>query len=97
MNPSTLFSLCTKFSCLLALGACSSKIMDTEAATVPQTLYSLKTHDNRPAGVFLKKDKPTMIKFWASWCHLCLSELGQTEKWAQDEKFGSANLITVES
>ena len=26
-----------------------------------------------------------------------LSELGQTEKWAQDTKFGSANLITVAS
>ena len=35
MNPRTLFSLCTKFGCLLALGACSSKMMDTEAATVP--------------------------------------------------------------
>ena len=97
MNPRTLFSLCTKFGCLLALGACSSKIMDTEAATVPQALSSLKTPDNRPASVFLKKDKPTLIKFWASWCPLCLSELGQTEKWAQDAKFGSANLITVAS
>ena len=28
---------------------------------------------------------------------MCLSELGQTEKWAQDTKFGSANLITVAS
>ena len=97
MNPRTLFSLCTKFGCLLALGACSSKIMDTEAATVPQALSSLKTPDNRPASVFLKKDKPTLIKFWASWCPLCLSELGQTEKWAQDAKFSSANLITVAS
>ena len=97
MNPRTLFSLCTKFGCLLALGACSSKMMDTEAATVPQALSSLKTPDNRPASVFLKKDKPTLIKFWASWCPLCLSELGQTEKWAQDTKFGSANLITVAS
>ncbi|MCC9396368.1 hypothetical protein LN384_28820, partial [Enterobacter hormaechei subsp. steigerwaltii] len=26
-----------------------------------------------------------------------MSELGQTEKWAQDAKFGSANLITVAS
>ena len=97
MNPRTLFSLCTKFGCLLALGACSSKMMDTEAATLPQALSSLKTPDNRPASVFLKKDKPTLIKFWASWCPLCLSELGQTEKWAQDAKFGSANLITVAS
>ena len=97
MNPRTLFSLCTKFGCLLVLGACSSKMMDTEAATVPQALSSLKTPDNRPATIYLQKDKPTLIKFWASWCPLCLSELGQTEKWAQDTKFGSANLITVAS
>ena len=97
MNPRTLFSLCTKFGCLLVLGACSSKMMDTEAATVPQALSSLKTPDNRPATIYLQKDKPTLIKFWASWCPLCLSELGQTEKWAQDTKFGSANLITVVS
>lgn len=58
MKPRTFFSLCTKFGCLLALGACSSKIMDTEAATVPQALSSLKTPDNRPASVFLKKTNP---------------------------------------
>ena len=57
MNPRTLFSLCTKFGCLLALDACSSKMMDTEAATIPQALSSLKTPDNRPASVFLKKEQ----------------------------------------
>ena len=97
MKPRTFFSLCAKFGCLFALGACSPKIADAEAATVPHTLSTLKTADNRPADVYLKKDKPTLIKFWASWCPLCLSELGQTEKWAQDAKFGSANLITVAS
>ena len=97
MKPRTFFSLCAKFGCLFALGACSPKIADAEAATVPHTLSTLKTADNRPADVYLKKDKPTLIKFWASWCPLCLSELGQTEKWVQDAKFGSANLITVAS
>lgn len=97
MKPRTFFSLCAKFGCLFALGACSPKIADAEAATVPHTLSTLKTADNRPASVYLKKDKPTLIKFWASWCPLCLSELGQTEKWAQDKRFSSANLITVAS
>ncbi|EGC52059.1 peptide methionine sulfoxide reductase msrA/msrB domain protein, partial [Neisseria meningitidis OX99.30304] len=97
MKHRTFFSLCAKFGCLLALGACSPKIVDAGAATVPHTLSTLKTADNRPASVYLKKDKPTLIKFWASWCPLCLSELGQTEKWAQDAKFSSANLITVAS
>ena len=93
MKPRTFFSLCAKFGCLFALGACSPKIADAEAATVPHTLSTLKTADNRPASVYLKKDKPTLIKFWASWCPLCLSELGQTKKWAQDKRFSSANLI----
>lgn len=97
MKHRTFFSLCAKFGCLLALGACSPKIVDAGAATVPHTLSTLKTADNRPASVYLKKDKPTLIKFWASWCPLCLSELGQAEKWAQDAKFSSANLITVAS
>ena len=68
-----------------------------EAAPMPKMLSELKTPQGRPAGVYLKKDKPTLIKFWASWCPLCLSELGQTEKWAQDKRFSSANLITVAS
>ena len=41
--------------------------------------------------------RPTLIKFWASWCPLCLSELEQTESWAQDKRFASANLITIAS
>ena len=97
MNPRTLFSLCTKFGCLLALDACSSKMMDTESRNHTAGIVLVENPDNRPASVFLKKNKPTLIKFWASWCPLCLSELGQTEKWTQDAKFGSANLITVAS
>ena len=49
MKPRTFFSLCAKFGCLFALGACSPKIADAEAATVPHTLSTLKTADNRPA------------------------------------------------
>ena len=68
-----------------------------QAAPVPQMLSRLKDSHGQPAASLLVKNKPTLIKFWASWCPLCLSELGQTEKWAQDKRFGSANLITVAS
>ena len=68
-----------------------------QAAPVPQMLSRLKDSHGRPAASLLVKNKPTLIKFWASWCPLCLSELGQTEKWAQDKRFSSANLITVAS
>ena len=68
-----------------------------EAAPVPQMLSQLKDSHGQPAPRLLAKNKPTLIKFWASWCPLCLSELGHTEKWTQDQRFQAANLITVAS
>ena len=67
------------------------------AAPVPQVLQKLQDTRGKPAGNYLKKDKPTLIKFWASWCPLCLSELSHTEAWAKDSRFQTANLITVAS
>ncbi|WP_165006812.1 bifunctional peptide-methionine (S)-S-oxide reductase MsrA/peptide-methionine (R)-S-oxide reductase MsrB [Neisseria yangbaofengii] len=68
-----------------------------EAAPVPQMLEKLQTPQHVPAKNYLKADKPTLIKFWASWCPLCLSELQHTEQWAKDPRFQTANLITVAS
>ncbi len=45
----------------------------------------------------LDKSKPTLVKLWASWCPLCLSELAQTEQWVSDADFAAANLLTVTS
>lgn len=41
--------------------------------------------------------KPTLVKLWASWCPLCLSELGQTEAWLSDPDLAGVNLLTVAS
>ncbi len=67
------------------------------AAPVPAALQQLHDTQGKPAGRHLAKGKPTLIKFWASWCPLCLSELAHTEQWAQDKRFQTANLITVAS
>ena len=45
----------------------------------------------------LDTSKPTLIKLWASWCPLCLSELGQTEDWVSDPDLAGVNLLTVAS
>lgn len=45
----------------------------------------------------LDPNKPTLLKLWASWCPLCLSELAQTQEWATDKDFAAANLLTVVS
>lgn len=67
------------------------------AAPLMQTVQKLHDTQGRPASVYLQKDKPTLIKFWASWCPLCLSELAHTESWAKDRRFQTANLLTVVS
>ena len=41
--------------------------------------------------------KPTLIKFWASWCPLCLGTLAETEEWRTDAKFADLNVVTVAS
>ena len=80
---------------LLTLGLPSFK--SAQAETVAAQIGKLHGADNRPAAERLHGGKPTLVKFWASWCPLCLSELGRTEQWAQDKRFQSANLITIAS
>ena len=60
------------------------------------THYS-KSPPTRSTPKCLKPQRPTLIKFWASWCPLCLAELQQTEQWASDSRFQKANLITIAS
>lgn len=45
----------------------------------------------------LQAKRPTLVKFWASWCPLCLSELQETQAWRQDARFAEINLVTVAS
>ena len=66
-----------------------------------QRLVSLHTPDGRPVQALLKPGRPTLVKFWASWCPLCLSELQTTAEWQQSAEFSGenarANLIAVAS
>ena len=66
-----------------------------------QRLVSLHTPDGRSVQTLLKPGRPTLVKFWASWCPLCLSELQTTAEWQQSAEFSvgnaRANLIAVAS
>lgn len=53
--------------------------------------------ENLNASNILSHSKPTLIKFWASWCPQCLSTLGESENWRTDRKFNDLNLVTVAS
>ena len=68
-----------------------------EASPTAVALNKLQDVQGKPATTYLKAGKPTLVKFWASWCPLCLSELQQTQAWVKDSRFQKANLVTVAS
>ena len=45
----------------------------------------------------IDSNKPTLVKFWASWCPLCLSTLEETQSWRSDAKFADLNVVTLAS
>nr|WP_208118829.1 bifunctional peptide-methionine (S)-S-oxide reductase MsrA/peptide-methionine (R)-S-oxide reductase MsrB [Spirabiliibacterium falconis] len=59
----------------------------------PQTVDFIDL-DGRAATLF-SSDKPTFVKFWASWCPQCLSELEETEQMRQDKRLAGVNITTV--
>lgn len=69
----------------------------SQRTTLPMNIHTLQTTDGHPASDFLNPTKPTLVKFWASWCPLCLSELAETEQWRTDADFAHANILTIAS
>ncbi|NLY65149.1 MAG: bifunctional peptide-methionine (S)-S-oxide reductase MsrA/peptide-methionine (R)-S-oxide reductase MsrB [Alcaligenaceae bacterium] len=62
-----------------------------------QQLLSLQDSEGNMAAKWVQKGQPTLVKLWASWCPLCLSELESTQAWVTDPRFANANLLTVVS
>ena len=44
-----------------------------------------------------KSSQATLVKFWASWCPLCLSTLDETQQWRTDPDFAQVNIVSVAS
>lgn len=69
----------------------------------PQSLSFLQelSHRSTPTAqtgaALIQKNKPSLLKFWASWCPLCLSELAHTAEWQQSSDFAGVNLLTIAS
>ena len=64
---------------------------------LPQRLATLPTADGSPAATYLERGKPTLIKYWASWCPLCLATLEETAEWHKDSALKDINLISIAS
>ena len=67
--------------------------MKAQLSALPQITQGLG--DNGKA--VLDPNKPTLVKFWASWCPLCLGTLEETQTWRDDAKFADFNVVTVAS
>lgn len=62
-----------------------------------QNLPQINQNLGKTGQAVLDQNKPTLVKFWASWCPLCLGTLQESEDWRQDAKFSGLNLITLAS
>lgn len=90
---------------LFGLSACQ-KMDAKEVATRPnkneilphktlQTLQTLKQLNPKLPQKTIDPNKPTVIKFWASWCPLCLSTLQEANDWTK--AYPQINFVSVAS
>ena len=64
---------------------------------VGQRIAKLKDFQDKAATDYLKKGQPSLVKFWASWCPLCLATLEETRDWRMDPDFAGVNIISLAS
>ncbi|WP_432786577.1 Peptide methionine sulfoxide reductase MsrA/MsrB [Oligella sp. MSHR50489EDL] len=64
---------------------------------VGQRIAKLKDFQGKAASDYLQKGRPTLVKFWASWCPLCLATLEETRDWRMDPDFAGVNIISLAS
>lgn len=71
----------------------------TQDVLPSQTLATLQSLPN--ANIYqtnksvIDPNRPTIVKFWASWCPLCLATLQESDDWAK--KYPNMNVISIAS
>ena len=75
----------------------SRDMLPTEVLNQLNGLPQLTQGLGKSGADVLDSNKPTLVKFWASWCPLCLGTLEETETWRKDVAFEGLNVVTVAS
>lgn len=88
------FGFLMLFAVIFGFGSGKTYANDTAGF---QHLLTLQDGKGQSAKKWIQEGRPTLVKLWASWCPLCLSELETTQSWAQDERFADINLVSVVS
>ncbi len=75
----------------------SRDMLPSELLKQLQALPQLTSGLGNTGSEVIDNNKPTLVKFWASWCPLCLGTLEETQSWRNDKAFEGLNLVTVAS
>lgn len=70
---------------------------NAQAQHIGPRIEALRDVKGTKASKHIKKDRPTLVKFWASWCPLCLATLEETRDWRLDPDFAEVNIISLAS
>ncbi len=75
--------------------ATNQDVLPSDTLTTLKGLAQINPELGQTGATVINPSKPTVIKFWASWCPLCLASLQETNEWAKN--YPNLNLITVAS
>lgn len=84
-------------SVIIFISGCSSKQnKSTSAATDNKASFSLVDIKGEKHALADYKGKPLVVKYWASWCPICLSGLEEVEEISEDKE-KDYDLVTIVS
>ncbi len=78
-----------------ARAASKSDVLPTDTLATLQGLSQINPKLGKMGRHVIDPNKPTVVKFWASWCPLCLATLQESDAWAK--QYPNMNVVSVVS